>query len=429
MRELPPKNSSMKVKIFLEKGFSFEGIGWGDFSNPRFGEFVFCTAMTGIEESLTDPSFAGQVLVNTVSHVGNTGFNSEDMESSKIWAEGLICRHLEKIPSNWRSKTSLGDWIVGEGRFVVEGIDTREMTTLLREQGSQRGILVDASQGWTAENAQQFIKSEVPDMNGLDLTGRVTCSKAYDIAALSSAENSGYWPLGDELALNFSKLVEQNLRPREIAVWDFGVKRNTLRMLSACGAKVRVLPSTAKADELLAAGKDGILLSNGPGDPGAATHIISELKSVLGHRPIFSICLGHQLVAHAVGGKTFKMKYGHRGIHHPVVQLDESGQGLRTWITSQNHGFAVDPESLPKNVRVSFVHADDLTVEGLSLPSYHCETVQFHPEAGPGPTDSSVLISGFMKTLWSKDIKDFSTLGSNPLTSHHILGSRPEGMR
>jgi len=392
-----------RICIYLENGYSFEGKGYGDFSTPRSGEFVFCTAMSGIEESLTDPSFAGQILVNTVSHVGNTGFTGEDAESSRIWAEGLVCRHLENTPSNWRAKSSLAEWIVSENRFVLEGIDTREFTTLLRECGSQRGIVVDSAQEWNKSKAIEYIRTNVPSMNGLDLTGKVTSEKAYTLETLKDLSTLGYWPLAWEFESQFEKATQSKFPRKKIAVWDFGVKRNTLRMLQACGAEVQVLPAQSKAEEILAAGKDGILLSNGPGDPSACTHIIQELKKVLGKKPMFAICLGHQLVGLALGAKTYKMKFGHRGIHHPVTQLDSQGNGIRTWITSQNHGFAVDAESLPKNCRASFVHGDDLSIEGLSAPEYQCETVQFHPEAGPGPTDSSHLIREFMLGIWKQD--------------------------
>ena len=389
---------STAVTLVLEKGAQFAGRGWGDFSKPRGGEFVFCTAMSGIEESLTDPSFAGQVLVNTVSHVGNTGYTGEDGESARTWAEGLVCRHLENEPSNWRAKTNIRDWMLSEGRFVVEGIDTRELTIVLREQGSQRGVVVADSAGLSMAEAQKAIRDTVPDMSGRDLTGIVTCTKGYSLASGDSSWRSaqGYWPLGDEFGQTEAAVSGTSSQSPQIAVWDFGVKRNSLRMLVASGVNVNVVPATAKADELLSAGPDGILLSNGPGDPAAATHIIAELKKVLGKRSLFAICLGHQLVAHAVGAKTYKMKFGHRGIHHPVVELGEDGKVLRSWITSQNHGFAVDRDSLPQHARVSFTHGDDESVEGLSIPLLRCETVQFHPEAGPGPTDSSVLIRRFL---------------------------------
>jgi len=383
---------SIPVTFMLENGVRFEGFGYGDFAQPRSGEFVFCTAMSGIEESLTDASFAGQVLVSTVSHVGNTGYTGEDMEASQIWAEGLICRRLENQPSSWRAKSSITDWIVKEGRFAIEGVDTRLLTIVLREDGSQRGVAYRAG-SMTDAQALEYLKAKVPSMKGRDLTGPVTCKEAYNyVPRLPNA----YWPLRSQVA---KKSDGEVLQKPKIAVWDFGVKTNTLQILHALGADVRVLPATAKADEVLAAGKDGIFLSNGPGDPAACTHIIEELKKVLGKKPMFGICLGHQLVGLAAGAKTYKMKFGHRGIHHPVVQLDAAGHALRTWITSQNHGFAVDPEALPKGVRVSFVHGDDHSVEGLSLPEYRCETVQFHPEAAPGPTDSVVLIKDFVEKV------------------------------
>lgn len=377
------------VDIFLESGFHVSARAYGNFSKPRSGEFVFCTAMSGIEESLTDPSFAGQIVVSTVSHVGNTGFTADDMESDRIWAEGLVCRHLCETPQSWRAQQSLAGWIVDSGRFVLFGVDTRKLTIHLREKGSQRGVIALRGQ-MNGESAKNYISTQVPNMTGLDLTGLVSVQKSYEFQ-----NQTKYWPMGE------SRLVPAPTpHLQQVAVWDFGVKRNTLRLLKQLSHKVVVLPATAKAADLLQAGLDGILLSNGPGDPASATHIISELKQLLGRQRIFSICLGHQLVALAAGAKTYKMKFGHRGIHHPVKQLNAQGELVRTWITSQNHGFAVDPDSLPLRARVSFVHADDDSVEGLSLPDYRCETVQFHPEAGPGPFDSAVLFDEF----WGKSL-------------------------
>jgi carbamoyl-phosphate synthase small subunit len=370
------------VTLLLECGASYSARGWGDFSKPRGSELVFCTAMSGIEESLTDPSFAGQLVLNTVSHVGNTGHTFEDMESDKIWAEGLVCRHLEKIPSNWRAKKSLKDWIVSEGRYVIEGVDTRELTVLLREMGSQRALVYETA-SLTPEQARQYLLEKVPPMEGQDLCALVSCKDRY----VFKDNMQAYWPMRERDAREGAA--------RKVAVWDFGVKRNTLRLLNANGFDVEVYPTGAKAEDILASGAHGLMLSNGPGDPAAATQVIQELKKVLGRMPVFAICLGHQLVAHALGAKTYKMKFGHRGIHHPVVELNEKGQPVRTWITSQNHGFAVDDQSLPASARVSFVHGDDGSVEGLSLPSLQCETVQFHPEAGPGPYDAAGMIDRF----------------------------------
>lgn len=378
---------STSVTLLLECGAHYQAKAYGNFTKPRGAELVFCTAMTGIEESLTDPSFAGQILLSTVAHVGNTGFTNEDQESERIWAEGLVCRHIEKIPSNWRSKKSLPEWIVNEGRFVLEGVDTRELTTLLREEGSQR-VLIYERASLTEAQAMDYLKKNVPEMKGQDLCSQVSCVEPYPFKSSGEA----YWPIR-----NFNPSVQAN--KKKVIVWDFGVKKNTLRLLEANSLDVLVVPASSTSKDILALKPDGIMLSNGPGDPAAATQVIHELKNVLGKIPLFAICLGHQLVAHAVGGSTYKMKFGHRGIHHPVVELDESGSPVRTWITSQNHGFAVERESLPKEARVSFMHADDQSVEGISLPHLLCETVQFHPEAGPGPFDAAIMIDRFAKKV------------------------------
>jgi carbamoyl-phosphate synthase small subunit len=383
-----PIASPVSVTLLLECGARYQAQGYGDFSVPRGAELVFCTAMTGIEESLTDPSFAGQLLLSTVAHVGNTGFTGEDLESEKIWAEGLVCRYLEKTPSNWRAQKPLLDWILSEKRFVLEGVDTREIATILREEGSQR-VLVYETARLSPEQAKIYLKEKVPLMSGQDLCSQVSCAEPY----IFDFKNTAYWPMRKE--------ARKESVDKKICVWDFGVKTNTLRLLKSQGFEVQVMPATSKAEDFIAQKATGILLSNGPGDPAAATHIVAELKKTLGRLPVFAICLGHQLVAHAVGAKTYKMKFGHRGIHHPVVELDSKGKAVRTWITSQNHGFAVDAQSLPTTARVSFLHGDDESVEGLSVPSLNCETVQFHPEAGPGPYDSAGMIDKFAERVLS----------------------------
>ncbi len=371
------------AKIILEGGFAFSGLAHGiESGTPRFGEFVFCTSMTGIEESLTDPSFARQVLVSTVSHVGNTGFTGEDKESPRIWTEGLVCRHLTDQPSNWRSKQSLRDWILAEGAFVVAGVDTRKFTEVLRDFGSQRGMVMSEADfsKINFEKAKALINENMPPMEGQNLTELVSTSRP----------------------LHFGT---KNTHPRgKIGIWDFGCKANTLRILAQRGFEGVLLPVSTKAEDFLSLGLNGILLSNGPGDPAAATHLHEELRKLLGKLPLFAICLGHQLLAHALGAKTYKMKYGHRGIHHPVVEVDlKSKKALRTWITSQNHGFAVDPESLPHQASVWFVHADDQSVEGFQVPHLKIRSVQFHPEACPGPHDSEILIDQFLNSVNPKN--------------------------
>lgn len=394
-----PLAEATEVKLLLDCGASYSCKGWGDFSQPRGSEIVFCTAMTGIEESLTDPSFAGQLLVNTVSHVGNTGVNVEDRESSKIWAEGLVCRNLDHTPSNWRTKEKLADWIVSENRYVLEGLDTREITTILRERGSMRA-LVYRDDTMTEIEARQYLLEHVRPMAGQEFCKEVTCAEPYEFSEETS-ENS-YWPMKETSSLKASEdsVKSSNESPVcTIGVWDFGVKKNTLRILKSSGAKVIVIPATAKADEILGMKLNGLLLSNGPGDPAAVDYVIEELKLILGQIPMFAICLGHQLVAHALGATTYKMKFGHRGIHHPVMELNEDGKVQKTWITSQNHGFAVEKDSLPENTYVSFQHADDGSVEGITVKGMDCQTVQFHPEAGPGPYDSMGLIENFVERV------------------------------
>jgi carbamoyl-phosphate synthase small subunit len=382
------------LSLTLENNFSIDVEGWGDFSlnksQIRGGEFVFCTAMTGIEESLTDPSYARQVLVNTSSHVGNTGFTGEDMESHKIWAEGLILRHLSARASSWRAKKTLLEWVLDEKKFLIHRVDTRLLTIVLREEGSQRGIVYEKGK-YTQAEALALLKKEIPSMQNLELISEVSTKKAH----LFEDKNI-YWPQFNE------NKAQQKKAPR-VALLDFGLKTNTPRILSRLGCEVQVLPANASAEDMLAAGKEGIFLSNGPGDPATCTQIVSELKKVLGKRPLFGICMGHQLLAMALGAKTYKLKFGHRGIHHPVLQLHKGEVTGKTHITSQNHGFAVDEDSLPSNVEVSFRHANDFSNEGIKEPSLRCASVQFHPEAAPGPFDTHFFFRDFVEEITRRE--------------------------
>lgn len=380
----------VNIRIVLEKGASFDAQALGDFSKVRFGEFVFCTAMSGIEESLTDPSFCRQILVSTSSHIGNTGFTKEDMESSKIWVEGLICRNLTAVPSNWRAKKTLASWIVDEGKFVVSNVNTRQLTLYLREHGSQRGVLFEKG-SMSDEEAVEYISEKVPPMGGAYLLDEVSVKEVEEF----SPNKNEFWPQVKELELDNA---EAEAKPK-VLVWDFGVKKNTLRILDALGCQTVVIPARTKAADILAMRPDGILLSNGPGDPAAAELVIEEIKQLISKVPLYGICMGHQLIASALGAKTVKMKFGHRGVHHPVVEYDEHNNSGKTWITSQNHGFAVDEESLPTNVQVRFRHANDNSVEGLYAPELKCATVQFHPEAAPGPLDSVGFFTNFVKEV------------------------------
>lgn len=388
MRELL---QPVALRLCLEKGLALDVEGWGRFnsdSSKKFkgGEFVFCTAMTGVEESLTDPSFRRQVIVSTVSHVGNTGFTSEDMESHKIWAEGLVVRHLSAQSSNWRAKSTLLDWILKEDKFLLHKVDTRLLTVHLRENGSQRGIVFPRG-SMTDLEALALMQKEIPAMQSLELLSEVSCEKKHLFE-----DSSIYWPQSQ------LKLEKTEKRPR-VAMLDYGVKANTPRILTRLGCEVLLLPANSSAEDILNAGKDGIFLTNGPGDPAAATFAIRELKKVLGRKPLFGICMGHQLLAHALDAKTYKLKFGHRGIHHPVMQYKNSEPTGRTWITSQNHGFAVDENSLPKNAEVTFRHANDNSNEGLAVASLRCASVQFHPEAAPGPFDALSFFEDFVREM------------------------------
>ena len=371
----------------LEKGLALDVEGWGDFSTKKFfgGEFVFCTAMTGIEESLTDPSFHRQILVTTVAHVGNTGFTQEDQESHKIWAEGLVVRHLTRDPSSWRAKQSLLNWVLDERKFLIHQVDTRSLAIYLRDEGSQRGIVFEQGQISDAE-ARVIIRDEVPEMSNLDLVSEASTDKSE-----AFVDGDIFWP-------QLSQTAKSTGRP-QVAVLDFGIKTNTPRILSRMGCDVVILPANSLAEEMLKVGRDGIFLSNGPGDPLAAAPIVNELKKVLGKRPLFGICMGHQLLALALGAKTYKLKYGHRGIHHPVNELKNNVPTGRTLITSQNHGFAVDESSLPVGVEITFRHANDGTNEGLASPTMKCASVQFHPEAAPGPFDTLFFFEQFVAEM------------------------------
>lgn len=377
-----------KVFLLLEDSFELAGELYAPAGkNDALGaEAVFCTAMSGIEESLSDPSFCGQLLVSTLAHVGNTGFTGEDQESDRIWAEGLICRQLCHEPSNWRAKETLLSWILRENRFVVDRVNTRALTIHLRDHGSQRALVYDP-QNLSKAEALLKLKEKIKPMEGRLLLHDVSCKELYRY----KSSKSNFWPTK-------ARLKKQSSQPK-LGVWDFGVKTNTLRILEACGAEVWVIPSKYTAKEILDLKLDGLLLSNGPGDPATATGVVEELKEVIGKISIFAICMGHQLLALALGAKTKKMKFGHRGIHHPVSELDEKSNVKKVWISSQNHGFEVDRETLPENCQLSFVHADDGSVEGFNLPALDLQSVQFHPEAAPGPNDTVYLLENFVRRL------------------------------
>ena len=351
------------AKLVLQNGTIFTGVSFGAIGET-IGELCFNTGMTGYQEILTDPSYFGQLVTMTYPHIGNYGINSEDMESTRVQAAGFIIREENVVPSNFRSTQSLGEYLREQKIVGIQEIDTRMLTRILRDEGAMNGIIS------TTNLDDDILLKKVqtaPSMNGLDLVKMVTCNKSYK------------WSNGKY----------------KIAAIDFGVKYNILRLLESHGCEITIFPATVSATEILDFNPQGIFLSNGPGDPAAVTYGIELVKELLGKRPIFGICLGHQILALALGAKTYKLKFGHRGCNHPVKILETA----IIEITSQNHGFAVDIDSLPENVEVTHLSLNDQTVEGLKCTDIPAFSVQYHPESSPGPHDSRYLFEKFIEMV------------------------------
>ncbi len=364
--------------LVLADGSVFRGIAIGA-SGITVGEVVFNTAMTGYQEILTDPSYARQIVTLTYPHIGNTGVNAEDMEAEKVHAGGLIIRDLPLLASNFRSTQSLSDYLVAENVVAIAGIDTRRLTRVLRETGAQSGCIMagEVDEAGALAQARSF-----PGLAGMDLAKVVSCSAAYPW-------EEGEWQLG-------KGYVKPEHMPFHVVAYDYGVKRNILRMLAERGCKLTVLPAQASAQAALALKPDGIFLSNGPGDPEPCDYAITALGELLTTGiPIFGICLGHQLLALASGARTVKMKFGHHGANHPVKDLDTG----RVAITSQNHGFAVDADTLPANLRVTHVSLFDGSLQGFARTDVPAFSFQGHPEASPGPHDVGYLFDRFVAMM------------------------------
>jgi carbamoyl-phosphate synthase small subunit len=376
----------MNAILALEDGTWFKGESAGA-PGETSGEVVFNTSMTGYQEVLTDPSYAGQIVTMTAPQIGNYGIAAADDESSAPRVAGFIVRDLSPVASNWRSQSTLRDYLTKHGIVAISDIDTRALTRRLRSSGVMRGVIATGA----ALNPDQLVARAraVPMMEGADLVKDVTCAEPYDFkATLADAvaeATFGVTPL---------KRARRQLR---VAAYDFGIKTNILRRLAAHGCDVRVFPASTPASELLAIDPDGIFLSNGPGDPAAVTYAIDNVRELVetADRPVFGICLGHQLLGLSLGARTFKLKFGHRGANHPVQQLDSN----KIEITSQNHGFAVDPDSLPATARVTHLNLYDGTVEGLRHVDKPIYSVQYHPEASPGPHDADYLFTQFIEEM------------------------------
>jgi carbamoyl-phosphate synthase small subunit len=374
----------MKAILALEDGTWFQGVSAGAPGHTE-GEVVFNTSMTGYQEVLTDPSYAGQIVTMTAPQIGNYGVADTDHESEKPQVAGFVMRDPSPVSSNWRAQGTLKDYLTRNNIVAIGDIDTRALTKKLRSGGVMRGIIATGA----VEPADLVERARgIAHMEGSDLVKDVTCKEAYDFeTSLADAVTEASYGVPP---------LRRTKRPLRVAAYDYGIKLNILRRLAAHGCKVRVFPASTPAAELLAWKPDGIFLSNGPGDPAAVTYAIDNIKEIAGSNiPTFGICLGHQLMGLALGAKTYKLKFGHRGGNHPVKQLDTGA----IEITSQNHGFAVDPDSLPSNVKVTHLNLYDGTVEGLRHTDKPIFSVQYHPEASPGPHDADYLFQDFLDEM------------------------------
>jgi carbamoyl-phosphate synthase small subunit len=387
----------MKAILALEDGRYFEGISFGA-PGTRTGEICFNTSMSGYQEVLTDPSYRGQIVAMTYPMIGNYGINTLDDESSEPHVRGFVIEELCDVPSNWRSTQSLDEYLKLHSIPGIQGIDTRALTKHLRTLGAMRSVIT--TEVASVEEAVKLAQESAP-MSGSDFVREVSTpsiytwdpesqlSRQWDIPSPSQNREGGpegaFHPLGEAR--------------HHIVAYDFGMKRNILRGLRQSGFRVTVVPAATPAAEVLARNPDGVFLSNGPGDPAALGYIHQEVKSLIGKTPVFGICLGHQILGHAYGGKTFKLKFGHRGGNQPVKDLRTG----KVSITSQNHGFAIDPSSLPSNVEVTHINLNDGTVEGMRHREAPVMSVQYHPEAAPGPNDAKYFFDEFAKLIDNAD--------------------------
>ncbi len=390
------KDLAQTAILALEDGTVYEGVAFGA-KTVATGEICFNTSMTGYQEILTDPSYRGQFVTLTCPLIGNYGTTPVDAESGEVHARCLVIEELCEVPSNWRSTASLGEYLETAGVPGIQEIDTRALTKHLRESGAMRAcVCTDGS--LTAEQAVEQAKNAA-DMAGADFVKEVTTTETYqwDPDSTESREWTIINPSSGEELIEENGEQYRKLDPPKykIVAYDFGIKRNILRYLRRCGFDVTVVNSRTPAADVLALDPDGIFLSNGPGDPAALDYIHSEISQLIEKKPIFGICLGHQILAHAFGGKTFKLKFGHRGGNHPVKDL-RSG---KISITSQNHGFAVNADDLPEDIEVTHINLNDQTVEGMRHKKFPVFSVQYHPEAAPGPHDAEYFFQEFANLI------------------------------
>ena len=368
----------MKAYLALEDGLVFEGEGFGA-EGEICGEVVFNTALTGYQEILTDPSYKGQIVTMTYPHIGNYGINHDDNEAMHPWAEGFIVKELSPVVSNYRAEETLDQFLKRYGKIGIQNIDTRKLVKHLRDFGAKKGILstTDGDSKRLVEKAKNS-----PSIVGIDLVKDVTCAKPYEFKEM--------------LVPGFEWGESAYKNRKKVVAVDCGIKKNILRKLNQHGFDVTVVPASTHANEILKYQPEGIFLSNGPGDPAAVPYVVDMIRELTGKIPIFGICLGHQMLGQALGGKTYKLKFGHRGGNHPVMDLTTK----KIEITSQNHGFVVDIESMPKDqVEITHMNLNDKTLEGLKHKKYPVFSVQYHPENSPGPHDSDYLFARFRKLI------------------------------
>ena len=386
--------SQTKAILALADGRTYEGIAFGA-EGEAVGEVVFNTSMTGYQEILTDPSYEGQLVAMTYPEIGNVGVNPEDVESRKPFMRGFIVRDYTALPSNWRAVEPLHNYMRRHGIVGIQSIDTRSLVRHLRDRGSQEGIISTVN----AKPDELVAKAKAsPGLVGVDLVRGVTCPETYDW-------NEGMWELaGGYKKRDAQKQTGKGKRagkgsfrsPRySVVAYDFGIKYNILRNLAESGCRVRVVPAATSAEDVLAMNPDGIFLSNGPGDPDAVPYAKDNVQKLIGKKPIFGICLGHQIMGLALGGKTYKLKFGHHGGNQPVMDLTTK----KVEITAQNHGFAVDADSLKGAVEVTHLNLNDNTVEGLAHRELPIFSVQYHPESSPGPHDANYLFRRFIELM------------------------------
>jgi carbamoyl-phosphate synthase small subunit len=369
--------TAKRALLALADGTVFAGSSFGA-DGETAGEVVFNTAMTGYQEILTDPSYRGQLVCMTYPEIGNVGINPEDIESRRPFVDGLIVREYWSEPSNWRSEETLGDYLARYGIVGISAIDTRALVRHIRTTGAQTGVIstVDLDGARLSRKAREY-----PTLVGRDLVRDVSCVHPYEW-------HQGLWGLENGYA-------NPPVQDCAVVAYDFGIKWNILRNLAATGCRVRVVPASTPAEDVLDMKPDGVFLSNGPGDPEAVTYAVDNVAKLVGKTPIFGICLGHQILGLALGGKTYKLKFGHHGANQPVMDLTTQ----RVEITAQNHGFAVDVDSLAGLAELTHVNLNDKTVEGLRVPAKRAFSVQYHPEASPGPHDANYLFKRFLKLI------------------------------